>query len=87
MLKNQHFSFRVVLLAILAIIFGVSAYAEPQRSNIPFTQVQYWVGTGANKAILIVNYCNQNKALAWWIQVGRYQDGSTDARHYRFGRQ
>ena len=65
MLKNQHFSFRVALLAILAIIFGVSAYAAPQRSNIPFTQIQYWVGTGGNKAILIVNYCNKNKALAW----------------------
>jgi len=65
MLKNQHFSFRVALLAILAIIFGVSAYAEPQRSNIPFTQIEYWVGTGGNKAILIVNYCNKNKALAW----------------------
>ena len=65
MLKNQHFSFRVALLAILAIIFGVSAYAAPQRSNIPFTQIEYWVGTGGNKAILIVNYCNKNKALAW----------------------
>ena len=65
MLKNQHFSFRVALLAILAIIFGVSAYAAPQRSNIPFTQIQYWVGTGGNKAILIVNYCDKNKALAW----------------------
>ena len=65
MLKNQHFSFRVTLLAILAIIFGVSAYAAPQRSNIPFTQIEYWVGTGGNKAILIVNYCNKNKALAW----------------------
>ena len=65
MLKNQHFSFRVALLAILAIIFGVSAYAAPQRSNIPFTQIEYWVGTGGNKAILIVNYCDKNKALAW----------------------
>ena len=65
MLKNQHFSFRAALLAILAIIFGVSAYAAPQRSNIPFTQIEYWVGTGGNKAILIVNYCNKNKALAW----------------------
>ena len=65
MLKNQHFSFRVALLAILAIIFGVSAYAAPKRSNIPFTQIEYWVGTGGNKAILIVNYCNKNKALAW----------------------
>ena len=65
MLKNQHFSFRVALLAILAIIFGVSAYAAPQRSNIPFTQIQYWVGTGGNKAILIVNFCNKSKALAW----------------------
>ena len=65
MLKNQHFSFRVVLLAILAIVFGVSAYAEPQRSNIPFTQIEYWVGTGGNKAILIVNFCNKSKALAW----------------------
>ena len=65
MLKNQHFSFRVALLAILAIIFGVSAYAEPQRSNIPFTQIEYWVGTGGNKAILIVNFCNKSKALAW----------------------
>ena len=65
MLKNQHFSFRVALLAILAIIFGVSAYAAPQRSNIPFTQIEYWVGTGGNKAILIVNFCNKSKALAW----------------------
>ena len=65
MLKNQHFSFRVALLAILAIIFGVSAYAASQRSNIPFTQIEYWVGTGGNKAILIVNYCDKNKALAW----------------------
>ena len=65
MLKNQHFSFRVALWAILAIIFGVSAYAAPQRSNIPFTQIEYWVGTGGNKAILIVNYCDKNKALAW----------------------
>ena len=65
MLKNQHFSFRVALLAILAMIFGVSAYAEHQRSNIPFTQIEYWVGTGGNKAILIVNYCNKSKALAW----------------------
>ena len=53
------------LLCILAIALGTSSAFAQNDATISSDSIQYWVGTGDNQAILIVNWCNPQKALAW----------------------
>ena len=53
------------LLCILAFALGGSSAFAQNGATISSDSIQYWVGTGDNQAILIVNWCNPQKALAW----------------------
>lgn len=53
------------LLCILAIALVASSAFAQNDATISPDSIQYWVGTGDNQAILIVNWCNPQKALAW----------------------
>ena len=43
----------------------MGAMAQYQDATISTSRVKYWIGTGNNTAILMVNWCNPDTALAW----------------------
>ena len=53
------------ILYILAFVLCANAVFAQNDATISPDNIQYWVGTGNNQAILIVNWCSPNKALAW----------------------
>ncbi|MCQ2263258.1 MAG: T9SS type A sorting domain-containing protein [Bacteroidales bacterium] len=55
--------FFFVILFIAA--FGMGAHAQVEDATIEADQIRYWIGEGENQAILIVNWCNPEIALAW----------------------
>ena len=46
-----------------SVMFG--ATAQNTDATINANYVKYWVGTGSNQAIFIVNWCEPDTALAW----------------------
>ena len=46
-----------------AVLFG--ATAQNTDATINANYVKYWVGSGSNQAIFIVNWCEPDTALAW----------------------
>lgn len=55
------------VLLFIAIFCAVLTGAKAQNTDatISANYVQYWVGTGNNQAIFIVNWCDPDTALAW----------------------
>ena len=49
-------------------ITAVGDKAMPADSTIAKSDVKYWVGSGANEAVIIINYSGQGKALAWGVR-------------------
>ncbi|MBR1549181.1 MAG: choice-of-anchor J domain-containing protein [Bacteroidales bacterium] len=50
--------------------------ADPIDATIAFSDILYWVGTGADSAVFIVNYAQPDTAFAW----GYLFNGSTTAQ-------
>lgn len=53
------------LLLFAAILCTFMSFAQAQDATINANRVKYWVGTGNNQAIFIVNWCEPDTALAW----------------------
>ena len=53
------------LLLFAAILCTFMSFAQAQDATINSNRVKYWVGTGNNQAIFIVNWCEPDTALAW----------------------
>lgn len=53
------------LLLFAAILCTFVSFAQAQDATINANRVKYWVGTGSNQAIFIVNWCDPDTALAW----------------------
>lgn len=55
------------VLFLIAIFCSVlmGAMAQYQDATISASRVKYWIGTGNSTAILMVNWCNPDTALAW----------------------
>ena len=49
---------------------------DPVDASLPFSQIQYWVGSGSNSAEFIVNFAQPDTAFAW----GFLFNGSTTAQ-------
>jgi hypothetical protein len=52
---------RLMMFATLVTLINVSAFAQ----RISSSDINYWVGSGSHEAILILNFCDDNAALAW----------------------
>jgi hypothetical protein len=39
----------------------------PNDANIPFDQIDYWVGGGSNSAVLTINWCDTAIAFGWGV--------------------
>ncbi|MDR1345445.1 MAG: T9SS type A sorting domain-containing protein [Bacteroidales bacterium] len=65
MLKAKFFFKKLALVVLVASAF--SAHSFGQVPNITPEQIQYWVGSGSNETIFIINFCNASSpiALAW----------------------
>ncbi|MBR1765741.1 MAG: choice-of-anchor J domain-containing protein [Bacteroidales bacterium] len=55
---------------------SVTPPPTPVDATIAFSDILYWVGTGADSAVFIVNYAQPDTAFAW----GYLFDGSTTAQ-------
>lgn len=54
------------LLLFAAILCTFMSFAQAQDATINSNRVKYWVGTGNNEAIMIINWCEPTEtALAW----------------------
>jgi hypothetical protein len=53
------------LLLFAAILCTFMSFTQAQDATINANRVKYWVGTGNNQAIFIVNWCEPDTALAW----------------------
>lgn len=53
------------LLLFVAILCTFMSFTQAQDATINANRVKYWVGTGNNQAIFIVNWCEPDTALAW----------------------
>jgi len=49
---------------------------DPVDASLPFSSLQYWVGSGANQAEFIVNFAQPDTAFAWGYRF----DGTTTAQ-------
>ena len=53
------------ILLFAAFLCAAFSFAQAQDATINANRVKYWVGTGNNEAIMIVNWCDPDTALAW----------------------
>lgn len=56
---------KILLFAAILCSFVGFAQAQNTDATINANYVKYWVGTGTNQAIMIVNWCDPDTALAW----------------------
>ncbi|MDR2410344.1 MAG: T9SS type A sorting domain-containing protein [Bacteroidales bacterium] len=59
--KRQKMSRRLILFTVLVTLINVCAWGQ----RISSASINYWVGSGSNEAILILNFCNDSIGLAW----------------------
>ena len=52
----------ILFVVLLCAAFG---FTQAQDATINANRVKYWVGSGNNQAIFIVNWCDPDTALAW----------------------
>ncbi|MDR0604706.1 MAG: hypothetical protein LBG80_10425, partial [Bacteroidales bacterium] len=69
--KRQKMSRKLMLVTVLVTLINVCAWGQ----RITPASINYWVGSGSNEAILIVNFCNDDIGLAWGYRF----DGSPTA--------
>jgi len=53
------------ILLFAAFLCAAFSFTQAQDATINANRVKYWVGTGNNEAIFIVNWCEPDTALAW----------------------
>ena len=55
------------ILLFAALLCAAVSFTQAQNTDVTVSPnyVKYWVGTGSNQAIFIVNWCDPDTALAW----------------------
>ena len=61
------------ILLFAAFFCAAFSFTQAQDATINANRVKYWVGTGSNQAIMIINWCDPETALAWGF---RFNDDS-----------
>ena len=63
--KRKAFKAKFMTIPLAVLMYFLSSLSFGQTPKIDKSQIQYWVGSGTDSAILIVNWCDENVAFAW----------------------